>query len=54
VIDSQAVSQIRQIVIAQMVRLRQGLDEALDSLRPVLRDEALLDAVADGIRRDIA
>ena len=53
-IDSQAVSQIRQIVIAQMVRLRQGLDEALDSLRPVLRDEALLDAVADEIRRDIA
>nr|WP_300048463.1 Z1 domain-containing protein [uncultured Nocardioides sp.] len=48
------MSQVRQIVIAQMVRLRQGLDEALDSLRPVLRDEALLDAVADEIRRDIA
>lgn len=51
--DSQAVAQVRGLIVGQMDRNRQGLDEALQVLRPIMRDEAVLDTAADGIRRDI-
>ncbi|WP_135452765.1 Z1 domain-containing protein [Mycobacterium sp. DL99] len=52
--DSQAVAQVRGIIIGQMVRLRQSLDETLADLRPIMRDQISLETAADEIRRDIA
>ena len=52
--DSQAVKQVRGVIIGQMVRLRQSLDQTLVELRAIVRDETALEAAADEIRRDIA
>lgn len=52
--DSEAVAQARQILIGQMVRLRQSLDATVDVLRGLGLDAAVLQAAGDEIRRDIA
>lgn len=52
--DNEQVAQLRQIVIGQMVRTRQGLDETIDTLRPIVRDDGHLELVAEAIRHDIA
>ncbi|MGH3086932.1 MAG: Z1 domain-containing protein [Rubrobacteraceae bacterium] len=52
--ELQTIALFREIIIGQMVRLRQGLDETVAALRDVMADQDALEAAADAIRQDIA
>ncbi|WP_181311182.1 Z1 domain-containing protein [Nocardioides campestrisoli] len=53
-LTSNQAATVRTILIGQMVRLRQSLDEALDSLGSLGIDPSVLQAAGEEIRRDIA